>query len=490
MKKQKSKATFNYAPGGRTLKAFHEDQSFIRVLIGPLGSGKTQSAIAEIFAQIINQVPDANGLRRSRVAIVRNTAKQLYQTTIPDWLRVTQGLGLGKFRQTSPIAWEAEFPLADGTTVQAVVIFDAFDLPGDQHDARGMQLSGLWLNEVAGLAKVNVDALIARVKRYPSRAEVPGANYFVIADTNAPDADHWLARLAKAPPGSHNWSFHIQPGAVIKEHDQWVVNPLAENLANLPDRYYEDQLGGKDETWIRKNLGNEFVIHIDGRPVHPGFNYLLHSRDSLQASASQPVTVGIDFGLTPAAVILQKQPNGQWFALKELVTDNCDALRFAAILRETIEHDEILSSCPVEYWGDPAGGQRSQTRGETAYQVMEEEDIFAQPVSTNSWDIRKAALDKLLGKLLDGQPAFLVDRSECPMLTRALAGEYCVRRLQVAGFEKYHDRPDKGPFSHVAEACHYALVGADETVGESSAEWDAVNAELGGRWHLPDHYYE
>ena len=55
----------------------------------------------------------------------------------------------------------------------------------------------------------------------------------------------------------------------------------------------------------------------------------------------------------------------------------------------------------------------------------------------------------------------LVD-PKCKVLIRGMAGEYEFKRIQVAGSERYHDKPDKGPTSHVCEASHYMLMGAGE----------------------------
>ena len=43
-----------------------------------------------------------------------------------------------------------------------------------------------------------------------------------------------------------------------------------------------------------------------------------------------------------------------------------------------------------------------------------------------------------------------------------MAGGYQFKRVQVTGDERYRDVPDKSPYSHVAEAAQYLLVGAGE----------------------------
>ena len=65
--------TIDYQPQGATLKAFHESKKHVRVVVGPLGSGKTHACIMELLFQMLHQEPDGQGTRRSRIAVVRNS---------------------------------------------------------------------------------------------------------------------------------------------------------------------------------------------------------------------------------------------------------------------------------------------------------------------------------------------------------------------------------------------------------------------------------
>jgi hypothetical protein len=48
------------------------------------------------------------------------------------------------------------------------------------------------------------------------------------------------------------------------------------------------------------------------------------------------------------------------------------------------------------------------------------------------------------------------------MIRKALAGGYKYKRMAVSGQERYQDKPDKGRYSHVADALQYLMVGAGE----------------------------
>lgn len=475
-----------YKAQGPVLAQFHERKEFVRIVIGPLGSGKTFAAITQILRSMHNQVTNATQVRKSRWCIARNSLPDLLATTIPDFKAIVDGMGIGTWNMGKVIMWSCKYKRSDGTTVEGEVMFRSFDGEQDVRKARGMQLSGIWVDELGEFHKPNFDMLIGRVKRYPFKVEVPHAHFECLATSNAVAKDHWLATMALAAIKPHNWWIGIQAGGVIQVGNSWVENPNAENRNNLPKNYYLDQCGGKKDSWIRQNLANEFVHHSDGRAVHPGFNEQIHVAH-VTPTHGLPLYVGIDFGRTPAAVIGQRQVNGQWYILRELCTVNMGADNFGRLLRDML-NEHYATFDLAEVTGDPAGSSMSQTRDETPFDLLEANGIDAFPAYTNDPEIRYAALDAQLGILIQGQPGFLVDPS-CTTLIRGLAGEYCFRRLQVVGKEIFQDRPDKGPTSHVCEAAHYMLLGA----GEGQALFDVVGQEdydSVESWAPSPHYFE
>ena len=484
--KDSPQVRLKYKPQGKTLAEFHERTEFVRIIIGPIGSGKTFAAISEILRSMHRQVPDANGVRRSRWCVARNSLPDLLSTTIPDVQLIVDPMDIGVWNFSSPITWSTKYRRQDGTVVEGVILFRSFDGEQDVKKARGMQLTGIWVDELPEFHKSNFDMLIGRVKRFPPRAQVPNAEFECLATGNACPRDHWLGELVFAPKPPDNWWIGVQPGGVVEQGNSWIENPKAENIANLPPRYYLDQLGGKKDSWIRQNLANEFVHHVDGRPVHPDFNERIHVAP-VEAVHGIGLYVGIDFGRTPAAVIGQPQPDGRWFFLRELVTVNMGAEMFGRLLRDML-NEHYPGFDIIEFTGDPSGDSMAQTRDETPFDMLETAGIYASPAYTNDPLIRFAALDGLLRELIGGQPALLID-PKCKTLIRGLSGEYCFRRLQVVGAERYQDKPDKGPTSHVCEASHYLLLGA----GEGDALFDTgSNQEYDelASYAIPDHVYE
>ena len=114
----------------------------------------------------------------------------------------------------------------------------------------------------------------------------------------------------------------------------------AENLPNLPPGYYLKAMAGKDEQWVRVYVHGTYGFVLDGKPVYPEYRDSVHCRsEGFAAIQRVPLLIGMDFGLTPAAVFGQTMPNGQWRKHSELVTDNMGIIRFAQEVKRHLEKD-------------------------------------------------------------------------------------------------------------------------------------------------------
>ena len=67
------------------LYKFHTSPAFVRMVMGPIGSGKSSACVNEVLRKIHDQRPGPDGVRRSRWAVVRNTYPELKTTTIQTW---------------------------------------------------------------------------------------------------------------------------------------------------------------------------------------------------------------------------------------------------------------------------------------------------------------------------------------------------------------------------------------------------------------------
>ena len=476
-KKPRLPTTVRTGVSGETLyKYVTEHEHRIKIIIGPLGSGKTTATIQLIFDRIVTQKPDKNGERRSRWVAIRNTYPDLETTTIPDFREVFTD-DFGTFKMSNPPTFQFDFPMADNTRVVGEVFFLALDQPEDIKKLRGTQLTGGWLNEGKEIPKEILDMLDSRIGRYPKKADLGRFWHGILSDTNAPDEDHWMAEVEENTP--LGWKVYMQPGGVNWINGQWVPNPLAENVVNLPDNYYQNIIQGKRKDWIQVNVENRFGLVKDGKPVHPDFSREFHvSRTPLPIEPNATVLVGIDFGRTPAAVMGQLV-NDQWRILREYVTEDMGALKFGGLLR-TFVNKHFASCKNIEFWGDPSGDSPGQNDDETPISMLAVNNIECYPCHTNVFSIRIAVLDNLLTQVNEGQPRIVVDPS-CKSLIRGLNGGYRFKRLRVSGESRYKDAPDKDMHSHVCEASHYMLLGGGEeesVIGTiDNGEFDSVESD-------------
>jgi hypothetical protein len=382
---------------------FHKSDAFVRGVMGPVRSGKSTMMSAEIFRRMNQQSIGSDGRRRSRWVVVRNTYRELEDTTIKTWLD-----------------W--------------------------------------WPQEIFG--PFNFHSMLHRVYY----EDVEATWYGVMMDTNPPDDDHWWYELSEVTPPEErpNWEFYKQPGGLIEREERFYANEHAENINNLNEGhdYYLTRLAGKGKDYVRVYYCAQYGFVKEGKPVHPDYVDSVHcAKEIIIPNKRYIVYVGLDFGLTPAAVFGQRYPNGRWVWIDELVTDNMGASKFGKELNRKIQRE--YKDFKFEFYGDPAGDDRVQTDEQTVYQILSKHHIDASPVWTNDTTIRREAVAEPLRRLMDGKPGLMIS-PKCKITRKGLAGGFCYKRLQVAGAERYHENPDKNRYSHPVEAGEYMMIGAGE----------------------------
>lgn len=476
---------FAYKPHGDTLKRFLRQDTegpfqgrwpFMRALRGPVGSGKSAACCIALFLVALNQKPSPDGIRRTRFAVIRNSYPELRTTTLNTWKDWFPEHVWGHIRMHPPPYTHV---LKKGD-LEIEVLFLALDRPEDVKKLLSLELTAAWINEAREVPKTIVDAVTMRVGRFPNVNQGGPSWYGVVMDTNAPDEDHWWPIMAgEAPTPDHfsredalllvrpdSWRFYNQPGGMVEvknEHGDltgYRLNPAAENLKNLPPGYYPDIIKGKARDWIQVYVLNRLGSLADGKPVYPDFDRTLHTaREPLLPLPGVPIHVGVDFGLTPAAVFGQ-QIRGRWLVLGELVAQDMGVVKFAPLLKKELA--ERFPQHRVIVTGDPAGDYRAQTDETTPFQIFRSAGIIARPAPSNDPSVRIGVVEQVLNRLVDRQPGLLIDPG-CVFVTRGFEGGYHYRRLQVSGAERYEETPNKNKFSHPHDALQYMLLGGGES---------------------------
>ena len=472
----------DYKPPGPIAKAFLKDESFLRGIRGPVGSGKSVTCCMEIMRRAVQQKPNQNKIRRTRWAVIRNTNPQLKTTTIKTW-RDWFSDDIGRFVWSPPYTHYVNFALGDGTTVELEVIFLALDKQEDVKKLLSLELTGAFINEAREIPKSIVDACTMRVGRFPSMRDGGPSWFGVIMDTNAPDETHWWGIMAgEVPPPEYmsqeekmllvkpdDWSFFRQEGAMVENRDSngtllgYEKNPKAENKENIQPDYYEKIILGKSQQWVKVYVLNEYQALLDGKPVYPSFNKEQHvAKSPIEPIESREIIVGIDFGRTPSAAFCQQLYSGKWVVFHELVGQDMGAGRFADILKRDI-HKNGWDKFEFKFIGDPAGNQMAQTSEQTPFMILRANGINAYPAPSNDTIIRVESVESVLNRMSDGYPSFTISPT-CQVLISGFEGGYQYKRQYHMGNERYEEKPSKNRFSHIHDALQYAFLGGGEGV--------------------------
>ncbi len=433
-----------------TGKAFMQSDAKMRTLMGPVGSGKSVTCSFEIVRRATMQEPNEQGIRKTRAAVVRETARQLQDTTIKTFLDWFPPGVCGTYMRTTKTYF---FKVGD---VECEVMFRALDDADDVANLNSLELTFTWFNECKDIHPEIVDAMSKRIGRFPSKKDGGPTWHGMWGDTNPPTMDTW-------------WFYqmeHLDPKDGVSENDNgWDVfkqpsgrSTDAENIENLPENYYDTQ--GRSDEYIRTFIDGEYGLSLSGQPIYKYFRpdyHMAHEALRPIVNGVRPIVIGMDLGLTPAAVIGQQDPRGRVLILGEAVSFDMGIQRFTrTILKPLII--ERWSGAPILVVTDPAGIQRAQTDERSAVDIIKAEGLRVFPAKTNNISARVNSVDEFLMRQVDGDSAFLVDPS-CTNLKAAMMGGY-----------RYHPKNgtiEKNKHSHVAEALQYLMIHIN-TVGEGA----------------------
>ena len=430
----------DYTPT-KTCKEFMASDSKMRVLMGPVGSGKSVASCFEVIRRASQQAPNKQGIRKSRVAIVRETARQLQDTTIKTFLDWFPPGPCGNFMRTTKTYF---FKVGD---VECEVMFRALDDADDVANLNSLELTFAWFNECRDIHPDIMDAMSKRIGRFPSSKDGGPSWFGMWGDTNPPTMDTWwyyqmegLDSKDGVSPNDNGWQVFKQPSG---------RSPHAENIENLPEGYYDTQ--GRSDEYIRVYVDGEYGLSSAGQPVYKYFRPDYHiAAQTLRPiiNGVRPVVVGMDLGLTPAAVIGQQDPRGRTLILDEAVSFDMGIQRFVRTILKPLIF-ERFTGAPVMVICDPAGIQRAQTDERSAVDIIKAEGLRVMPAKTNSVSARLSSVDDYLMRQVDGDAAFLLD-PKCTQLKAAMMGGY--------RFHKKNGNIEKNKHSHVAEALQYLML--------------------------------
>ena len=410
-----------------TAKKFHASPKLVRGFMGCVGNGKSVACNMEMLRVAHEQWPNAQGFRKTRWAIIRNTNSQLSTTTLNTWKAwIPEQIApvimspMIKTRLIQPIK-------SDNTVLDMEVYFVPLDRDKDVRKLLSMELTGIFINETREVGYRIFDACGERIGRYPSKVEgyedvweggklvydapklrnedgspkmtkdgkiayKPCRRKSIIMDTNPPDDDHWWYQLAEEGclrSSTHKdaarkevekkYDFFRGPPPLIEREDgTYDPNPAAENISNLNGGYdyYLDMIGGKKEDYIKVQVLGQYGSLMDGKPVFPNYNDNLHCPEKhFLPIKGLPICLGWDFGGTPAVIIAQQTEAGQVRLIAELWSDEMHVRQFARdvvkpYLQKHFPDFEIGFSV-----GDPSGNNRGEGDGKSSIRILNDDYV-------------------------------------------------------------------------------------------------------------------
>jgi hypothetical protein len=451
-----------------TGELFHADNTFVQLIMGPYGSGKSTICVNKIVRHACNMPAWKSGRRRAKWLIIRNTSGELQSTTLQTWLTWFGELGDIRKRQKPLLTYEHTFNDGKGL-IELELVFIALDRDEDIRKLKSIEATGAYINELSEVPQAVLHHLIGRVNhRYPSQAFCAEPYWSgIIADTNPPDEDHWIFKDFEVNP-TPNYKIFRQPSGLIMNQDgsfskdkdgNYIANPECDNYANLSPDYYVKLAEKRSEGFIKVYCGGKYGIVESGKRVYPEYNDDIHSVPRLEAIQGLPIHIGWDFGLTPACVVIQITPRGQLRILKEYTAEDMGIRTFAK--------NVVLPSLPVDFIYNKIGESEADPAGTAGDDIMEELSCIGElnalgiktnPSSTNDIDVRISSVRYFLNSLVDGQPALLISRDGCPTLRKGFINGYHFKRLSISGDERYQEKPNKNRFSHPHDALQYIVM--------------------------------
>lgn len=480
--------TLTYKPPP-TIKAFIKDylpgELFYDWIIGPYGSGKTTGIFFKLAYMAQKQAKGRDGVRRSRAVVVRNTMPQLKDTTLVSWNYWFKHGQAGEWRET-----DKKFILRFGD-VECEVLFRALDTAEDIARVLSLEVTFAIIDEFVQIPKEIIDALSARLGRYPSARDGGATNWGMWGSSNPSTEDNWWFdylhdpkiaitidnRIQTADGGSTGstgftaWDAEAERarraliGLPFEEINvKYFVqpsgySPRAENIENLPggSKYYDNQAKGKSEAWIKQYLEAEWGYSISGKAVVPTFKADIHiAKKPLLFNPMLPLVAGVDPGLAGSAVIFgQEDHAGRLLVLAELVQSGYGAERLITERIKPFVHRHFPNA-DLYFAPDPAAALRGQSDERTV--ISKFQKVYGSDrviyESNNRLPLRLDAIEYYSCRLAEGGPALLIDPQMCPVLIRALKGGW---RWEI---DPKRDvlrsaKPEKNNSSHPGDAFGY-----------------------------------
>lgn len=456
----------------KTCGQFMVSPARVRAIVGPVGSSKTTTCLYEIVRRACEQKPAKDGKRYTRWAICRNTLKSIKETVLKDFQQLFGEVITYKVSE-SAIHIKHE-------DIDCEILLMPLEYEEDQKRLLSSQLTGIYFNEFSEMDPDFISPALGRCGRYPSQSRGVPSWHGIILDSNPGTEDSpWYPKLKENLPG--NWAYFEQPPPLFfdEETGEYVENPEAENIENLPPNpsnrdkdpdaplswdYYYNLMEGATPEWIHRYVLGQWGKSLEGQPVFQGrFNREHHvAKGPLLMSYDHPIVIGMDFARVPAAVFGQINHQGKLNVKKEAYAMGTGLELFMREYVMPLLQEDWCVGRPVYIVGDPSGKIKDRADIDD-FAFLRSLGFEAIQAPSNNIDPRIAAVDNWLLKWWGDGPALQIDPDGCPELIKALHDKYRYKKRRDGTYE---DKPDKKarPWADLADAFQYMCMGTERNL--------------------------
>lgn len=494
-----------YVPSGPKCMEYIQSTAPISLIMGPAASGKTVGSCAKMIWAAQQQLPSPHdNVVRVKGYIIRSTYRDLWDKTIPSyWKCFPKDYKGAKWKGGSgePATHNLRFRLpiknlyGDIIQLQEYELIHEFRAVGEStidDFIAGLEPTWVYLNEVNTLPSNVLSAFYGRCGRYPSpddRIQVePGKEpwYGVFGDFDPPSETHWLYDACINKP-VEGLKFITQPSGFAPDHEN------AASLRKIKHNYYEDRAKSMSPYDVKRMIENKWGYDKTGEPVYgEDYNDEIHcSKIEFEPDPMLPVYVGIDGGLTPAAVFGQVDGNGTLCIFDEITTPKglgWDVEKFAQVF---LRHFKTkYPKCKIKkFFPDPA--LRARLAGASSGLPDDAITWIAQFAYLTGLEFEIPATNDISTRLASVRRRLRLNKgfllSPRARVTRGgFVASYKFKKDKTGlGAEPEIDKLD--PSSHPHDAAQYLSMGVPQAAGawETGSKVDGVGLYAADDYDLP-----
>ncbi len=481
---------------GPIVDAFVRSRAFIKICIGPVGSGKSIGMLSAGLQLAARQgaVAKPGGVMRSnaRIGVIRESYPSLKSTTVKSWHRIVPE-SEGDMNWSAPYTHKfSKILQRDTQTGKPKRIGDfefEFRAIGDQaveEACRSWEVTAACVEELDLQPAALVPFLTGRVGRYSELDPALVVDPQIICVMNMPDVESHAYELAmsktidglsaeeqklleKALDGRPLIETFIQPGG---------MEPDAENLHNLPGGrgYYVLQIAANKHVpgYVDRMVHNKPVPMMHGKPVNQGFVFTRHVREC-KWDKSRKLIVGIDAGYTACAVFLQRTVMGGIRTLGEVVNRSRDGKQLLTWSGETfgkmvrlaiLERFPGIREDQIRFVCDPAAFKGKDSPQDARDWVKAVRNAINMGPIHKAKSQSPSLRNEAIWKAQATQDGYYAD-PDCKHLIKGHAGGYRYEKSTLQTGEEKGKVPIANTIhQHVCEAEQYAALEGEHVISD------------------------